>query len=872
MKGINHNIAQFNTAARQEIQQSPEVIQHNKSIRYPLNKIFEVQSAAIGDGVYNCYEQIVINAAWDDTSEASKIGDKDEEPVAIKVLNLAEHKPNAGQHNLVEGDVLVAWQVIDDGGARRWVGIPAIQAYVYVAGQPTMAKSVWKINSSGNLVFTAGGTREITEDITVYGAISGASAQVDSLFVTSGSWAEGDAAGILSLINQSGTFIAENLRLDQSPITLFEDAGGGKVNVTSVNHGVATGNKVLITETINYNNAYIATRIDNDVFQITAVYYAETAGYCSIYLAAISGELVWAYNTYRYAYGIAIDAADNVYVAGIRVGGKSVWKLDNSGNLIWSYNTGDDTYAIAIGPDGNVYVAGSQVNGKSVWKLDGSTGVLIRDYHIGNDAYGIAVDLSNIYVAGHPVSGKSVWKLDISTGEVIGDYGTGNTTRGITLDAAGNIYVVGYMHPMTWSNVFKLDNSCGLIWEYATGGIFVEGIAVDSDHNVYISGARTNGKSVWKLNSSGTSIIWSFDTESFAHDITIDDADNVYVGGNSGIDGKNIWKLNSSGGLIWDFNTGRNVFSIAVNSGGKVYAAGGAGGINVQKIGIGRDLIWGYGANNIDLPAAYCIAVDSTDNVYFGSSETATILGLMSVFKLDKTGKLVWSYYTGNEVFDIAVDSGGNVYMVGSIGTNNKSVWKLNSSGDLDWSYFTGSHTLGIAIDAADNVYVAGLPVMGKSAWKLNSSGIKVREYNIGGAIANGIAVDSADNVYIAGTRINGKSVWKFDSSGILVGSYDTGDDALGIAVDSDDNIYVVGISVNGKSVWKLNSSCVWQWDFNAGSIAKSISIDYLDNIYIGSDRLDDPGGPCVWQLDSSGNLIWNYDAGNSVEDIAVRR
>ena len=125
MESINRKVIRADTAARQEIQQSPEVIQHNKSIRYPLNKIFEVQSAAIGDGVYNCYEQIVINAAWDDTSEASKIGDKDEEPVAVKVLNLAEHNPNAGQYNLVEGDVLAAWQVIDDRRARRWVGIPA---------------------------------------------------------------------------------------------------------------------------------------------------------------------------------------------------------------------------------------------------------------------------------------------------------------------------------------------------------------------------------------------------------------------------------------------------------------------------------------------------------------------------------------------------------------------------------------------------------------------------------------------------------------------------------------------------------------------------------------------------------------------------
>lgn len=89
-------------------------------------KIFKVHSLATGDGIYNCYEQVIVDADWNNTGGAAKIWDKDEEPVAVEVLNLDEYNPNAGQHNLIEGDVIVACYKVDDAGVGRWVGLPAI--------------------------------------------------------------------------------------------------------------------------------------------------------------------------------------------------------------------------------------------------------------------------------------------------------------------------------------------------------------------------------------------------------------------------------------------------------------------------------------------------------------------------------------------------------------------------------------------------------------------------------------------------------------------------------------------------------------------------------------------------------------------------
>ena len=67
------------------------------------------------------------------------------------------------------------------------------------------------------LAFSSGGTTEIEAGQTVTGAISGATAVVTKVVLTSGTWAGGDAAGTLYLeASQTGTFVAENLDVGAS--------------------------------------------------------------------------------------------------------------------------------------------------------------------------------------------------------------------------------------------------------------------------------------------------------------------------------------------------------------------------------------------------------------------------------------------------------------------------------------------------------------------------------------------------------------------------------------------------------------------------------------------------------------------------------
>jgi hypothetical protein len=64
---------------------------------------------------------------------------------------------------------------------------------------------------------------------------------------------------------------------DTGSITVFADAGGGQVTVTSAGHGLSNGDSVLITKTTNYDGGYVISNVTTDTFEITATWVADDA-------------------------------------------------------------------------------------------------------------------------------------------------------------------------------------------------------------------------------------------------------------------------------------------------------------------------------------------------------------------------------------------------------------------------------------------------------------------------------------------------------------------------------------------------------------------------------------------------------------------
>ncbi len=312
--------------------------------------------------------------------------------------------------------------------------------------------------------------------------------------------------------------------------------------------------------------------------------------------------------------GIAVDGAGNVYVTGessatwggapVRAytGGVDAFaaKLASNGALTWNTFLGaaagaDVGYAIALDAGNNVYVAG---DARAAW------GAPVRDYTAGVDSfaakldtdggltwntflggagddggYGITVDATSVYTCGQssatwggPVRAFSgvinacVTKLNSTTGALTWNTFLGASTDagyGIAVDGSGKVYVTGrsdaaWGTPMrvysdgTDAFVAKLGSNGALTWNTFLGGAGTDlswAVAVDDSGYVYTAGystaawgsatpayAGSNDGYVIKLDSASGVLNWSAfvgggNGVDNCTGMALDGSDNIYVVG-----------------------------------------------------------------------------------------------------------------------------------------------------------------------------------------------------------------------------------------------------------------------------------------------------------------------------------------------------
>lgn len=71
-------------------------------------------------------------------------------------------------------------------------------------------------------------------------------------------------------------YVAKGNSIDNI-ITVFADAGGGNVTVTSAGHGLSNGDRVVIRNTTNYNSTYTISSVTTDTFQIVETFAGDDA-------------------------------------------------------------------------------------------------------------------------------------------------------------------------------------------------------------------------------------------------------------------------------------------------------------------------------------------------------------------------------------------------------------------------------------------------------------------------------------------------------------------------------------------------------------------------------------------------------------------
>lgn len=734
---------------------------------------------------------------------------------------------------------------------------------------------------------------------------------------------------------------------DDSAVAMVVDPPGN-VYVTGLSKGIGTGDDYV---TIKYdrdgnqlwvaryngssNNDDNAVDISVDLYgnsYVTGHSYDTGKGYDFATIKYDNdGNQLWvarygAGSRNEYATAVRVDAAGYVYVTGhdsryeVVSGDFITLKYDGAGNLVWvrRYNgpgsTPDYTTGMTIDGNNNVYIIG--YSGEGVY-LDATDYVTLKYDKNGNeqwartyDAAGytdiprdIAVDISgNVYVTGSSEaasddSGMVTIKYD-SAGNLLWidrvDPFDNDVARSLTVDHWGNAYVTGYHGRSTMIyKTIKYNTDGARQWirtflDPADGKDHAYAVAVDSSGNVYVTGE-----------AEGSILAPDMLTIKYASD------------------GTELWAIRYNSPISKGEDRGR---AIVADAAGYVYVAGHSEGRSTGKdfftIKYDSDgtTIW---EARYDSPAsvddeARSITVDDLGNVYVtGEYDAWSFHEEYLTLKYDSAGNLLWSALY-NSAFDgrdraeaIAVDDGGNVYVIGTStgpGTSEDiALVKYDSDGSQLWVVryagpSTSNDVVGnLVLDPLGNVYVTGAIDNGSTNYdyitlKYDTGGTLVWEVTYDGVtnhdLARDIILDSAGNVYVTGGSTNSYSFYdlttiRYDASGTELWvqrhrrppNYDVWGSS--ILVDDSFNVYVTGTAEIFRTdedfvTLKYDKDGVEQWvsyydgPGNSFDSPYSIARDSSGNVYSGghSTGVGTSFDYTVIKYNDAGieQWVWRYD------------
>lgn len=402
--------------------------------------------------------------------------------------------------------------------------------------------------------------------------------------------------------------------------------------------------------------------------------------------------------------GITVDAKGFAYITGefsgdskfgaqtIKSAGDMdyfIAKLDPTGKILWARTGGgsliDRGYGVAVDAAGNVYATGHYQSADAAF--DGQKVSLVGGY--------------DIFLAKYDADGKRLWVktsggagYDYGHGAAIDPEGNcliaGGAAGEVTFDqvklpneAGGHIFAAKYSPDgkVVWARVAE-----------GKGGGSAHGIGVDAKGNAYLggmaSGAQTMGGktlisgggqdiAVVKLNPAGD-VVWAANSghpnkSALFHEIAVDAAGNVW----------------GAGMFKGDVQLGDTKGTTAGDSNALLVHFDSSGRLKWAHTGGGSGTDYGLGIAVNDSGACWFSGEFTGEADIFGRKLTSRGSTDILVGKLDADGKLLWMQQAGGDKGDnsytIAVDREGNAWLSGSYtGTAQFGTHSVTSAGNQD--------------------------------------------------------------------------------------------------------------------------------------------------------------------------------------------
>lgn len=405
----------------------------------------------------------------------------------------------------------------------------------------------------------------------------------------------------------------------------------------------------------------------------------------------------------------------------------------------------------------------------------------------------LSLAASGAFVTRYDTTGNIQWAARI-TGNV------GNGINGVAIDSSGNVYVVGIYYTTTATFFNANGTTFGtLAFSAATSG-----------SNVFIAKYNSTGTVQWTARIFGTG------SSEQGNGIGVDSSGNVYfVGTFTGSpevwDGSgSFWKILSGGSaFLIKFNTnGIGQWSVVI-SGGSVY------GIAVDTSG-NPYIIGGYSSTtaNFYSPsgtlAASVTRSTGSSATFTASYNTAGAIQWVSVIAT-ATGGSTGGFVNGTA---IAVDTSGNVYVMGNYAGANATAFNSNGG------------TYGTLTFTNNDIFVVKYASNGFITWFTRITG------NLPGVSFYGIGVDSSGNVYLTG---------QYTSTTITIynqpGTASFGTLSLTGTANTNYNCFIIKYNTSGTAQWatRIAGPAATAFEYGTGLSVDSSANVYVSGRYIGS-------------------------------------